>query len=381
MGMECAKNRVLILTTQNEKLDTAARFLSRRGWDVNISTDIRQGLNALVYDKPDFIFLSIHLAGTQLPVMQKLVRSQRDSTLILFSELATAESAERLMNTEAEHIVYPSAGGPAFDRCLKRIMLEKKGKAAKGRGGAYWPYGSTVRTRQTVNMSILNECLRIALNKICGYTLKNSYQKRSLSQVSRLACIEIRSQSFRGYLVAARANNQTLSKEFMMQIRKSIADAMLSSGEILNESEIYAAEVREVDFKFWTAEQAHCFQTDHYHGEEVGLAFFDYQDLNFENLSERKHHMVGIQLSEEILKNKATFDLYLYLPRNERFIRYTRRGERIAVKQYAKLKSRSITHLYFRQHDLLQWKTQQITKFFKDKVEQFQALQQRQVSA
>lgn len=380
--MERTKNRVLILTTQNEKLEMTARYLARRGWITNISTDVRQGLSFAVNEAPDFIFLSIHLAGAQLPAIQKLIYNMNKSVLILFSELATAESAHRLINTEAEHIVYPSAGGPAFDRCLKRIVLDKTGRTTKkSTGAAYWPYGTNVRTRQTVNMSILSECLRAALDKTCGHTPRNSLQMRKLGQVNRLACIEVRSQSFRGYLVAARASNQIFSKEFMSQIRKYVADAMLRSGEILNESEIYSAEVDDVDFKYWTLQQAHCFQMGVYQGEEVGLAFFESQDLDFQNLSERKHHMIGIQFSEDILKNKAMFDLYLYLPVNERFIRYTKRGESVSNKQFEKLKSNAITHLYFRQQDLLQWKIHQIKQFLKDKVTQFRSLQQTQATA
>jgi len=380
--MERMNNRVLILTTQNEKLEMTARYLSRRGWITNISTDIRQGLSVAVNDAPDFIFLSIHLAGSQLSSIQKLIYNVNKSVLILFSELSTTESAHRLINTEAKHIVYPSAGGPAFDRCLKSIMLDKVGrKAKKSTGAAYWPYGTNVRTKQTVNMSILSECLRAGLNKTCGYTPRNSLQMRKLGKVSKLTCIEIRSQSFRGYLVAARASNEILSKQFMTQIRKHVADAMLRSGEILGDSEIYTAEVDDVDFKYWTLQQAHCFQMGLYQGEEVGLAFFESQDLDFQNLSERKHHMIGIQFSEEILQNKAMFDLYLYLPLNERFIRYTKRGEKVSIKQFQKLKSNAITHLYFRQQDLMQWKSHQIKQFLKDKVSQFQALQQKQMTA
>ena len=206
--MERQSNRVLILANQNEKMENTVRFLSRRDWQVEMKSDIRAGVAAIIQNNPDFVFVSIQMAGSQLLVLQKLVNSRPNRVLILFSEIATLESANRLMNTGVEHIVYPSAGGPAFDRCLKRILLESQHKHEADAytkenpidfGQTYWPYGTTSRPRISASVSILGESLKVGLSKACSSEPLKMQRTLKLDRVSRLTCFEVRSQSLSGY--------------------------------------------------------------------------------------------------------------------------------------------------------------------------------------
>ncbi len=376
--MERHSNRVLILANQNEKMANTVRFLSRRDWQVEMKSDYRAGVTAIVQNNPDYVFVSIQMAGSQLLALQKLVNSRPHMVLILFSEVATLESANRLMSTGAENIVYPSAGGPAFDRCLKRILLE--GKEAKvenkpadkkiDKDETYWPYGAAPRVRVSSTISILGESLKAALNKVCQSQLKNQPTVK-LGRVSRLSCFEVRSESLSGYVVAARASNQDFTEEFMMQIRDFIQEALAKAGETVQKGEMYNTQITEVNFKYWMTAHAQCFQTALFQGEEVGIGFFEDAQLNKEQFTKPNEHMVGVLASDFSSDNKAVVDLYLYLPANDRFIRYTRRGESISLKQQEKLMARNITHLYFHHSDLYPWKEHKMNKFLNQEVEKF----------
>lgn len=387
--MEHNNNRVLILANQNEKMENTVRFLSRRGWITEMKTDYRSGVSAIVQDTPDYIFVSIQMAGSQLLVLQKLVKSRPNAVLILFSEIATLESANRLMSVGAEHIVYPSAGGPAFDRCLKRIILEskdtpeetKRAEKTTNQDETYWPYGATARVRVSSTISILSESLKAGLHHVCSSEPLKMQKTVKLSKVSKLACLEIRSQSFSGYIVAARASNQELTEEFMSQIRGFIQEALVKIGENIRESEIFKTEISEVNFKQWMTEHAQCFQTALFQGEEVGVGFFEDVKLHTEQFTNPNEHMVGVLVTDVSGLSKAIVDLYLYLPANDRFVRYTRRGESISLKQQDKLVQRNITHLYFHHSDLQPWKQHRLCTFLNQKVELYNMKQSVSMAA
>ena len=112
-----------------------------------------------------------------------------------------------------------------------------------------------------------------------------------------------------------------------------------------------------------------------FQGEEVGIGFFEDVDLNKEEFIQPNEHMVGVFLADVSNHSKAVVDLYLYLPANNRFVRYTRRGECISQKQLAKLLERNITHLYFHHSDLYPWKEHRMNRFLNDNVEKFQLSQ------
>lgn len=161
-----------------------------------------------------------------------------------------------------------------------------------------------------------------------------------------LTCLAIKAQKFSGYLIAALGKNRKIDPELMQQIRAQLFQFLTSLGETVTETEATEVELRPVEFEDWALEQAQ-FLKKAVHGEhEIAIAFFA-DDKVMASLEESEvENMFKVRLDSLLSEMDLNFDLYLYLPQNQRLILYTTQGQNLGKKRVIRLAESGITHLH-----------------------------------
>jgi hypothetical protein len=170
--------------------------------------------------------------------------------------------------------------------------------------------------------------------------------KDKLEETTRAACILVESEKFSGYLVAAMGKNCTIDQAFIESIKMKLFKFLKENGEEIRDSDAMDVKVKQVDFEPWALEYADFLRKSVHKGNEVAMAFFPRRPIKA--ILEDSHHqeMARIQLNELKGDRQVEFDLYVYLPNNNKYVLYTPKGGVFYNKQMDRLKTQGVTHMH-----------------------------------
>jgi len=372
--MDRSRNKVLVFSAQTSRLEATVSFLKRRGWTVLEARSLREALSQILTDHPNFIFISIHLPDIQIRTVQALCSKYQNLEVIAFSESSTTESVYRLANCGLTHILYPPVGGPAFDRCLKRFVLETYAPRIgpqtepedENSEPVYWPYGSNPRIKlSALQRSVLYRAIQRAVEQ--ASQPDNQIAVSPLAVVNKVSYFEVLSQNYSGYVVIASPAGRSTDLDFAKAVKEFLFESLEIAGDRVSESEAREVSVEQVDFKEWAKKYAAFHKTINHNGEELGIAFFAVDNLA-EEPQANEYHLIPVELSRIEAHRVIHFDIYLHLPLNGRYIRYVRKGERLMIKQKLNLASRSVDKVFVRKRDLPQWRHFLAQQFFDETI-------------
>jgi hypothetical protein len=188
---------------------------------------------------------------------------------------------------------------------------------------------------------------------------------------SSLACITIRSPRFSGYLVCALAKNRKIDEALIAIIQKRLFAFLKANGEPVNEEDPLNIEVEEVNFTDWTVEQAEFLRNAVLDGSELSIAFFPNPQMEIrleESVSSKM-----LKISMEDLKEDAPveFDLYIFMPQNNKYLLFTAKGLPFYGHQKGRLLKRGITHMHIPKDSAREMKKYRAQNFFNDKIADF----------
>lgn len=200
--------------------------------------------------------------------------------------------------------------------------------------------------------------------------LKNDgKQIQKVEKSSNIACITVQSPKFNGYLVCAMGKNRTIDKNFIDSIQTRLFGFLKSNGESISEKDTMDMKIQEVDFTDWALEQAEFLRKSVHEGDEIAMAFFPTQeslDLTLEDSLDEK--MVMINLSELKEDVDLEFDLYIYMPENNKYLLYTPEGRPFYGKQKNRLEEKGVSQMHLRKESTHNVKKYRAQNFLNEKI-------------
>lgn len=196
------------------------------------------------------------------------------------------------------------------------------------------------------------------INQVTG---NPNEQTELVGSTRELACLTLKSKTFSGYLVAAAA--KPLSEaDFFLKVKQKIQEFLSGLGEDLTEAgDILDLEVDEVSFQSWATEQAAFLRRAAHSGAEIALAFFPAELDGTELTSDAP--MAKLSMAEISGDQQVAFDVYLYLPGNNRYILYTPEGKVLFADQKDRLQKKGINDLHIKKEALPQLKKMRVQSF------------------
>src|SRR5207253_11352355 len=133
---------------------------------------------------------------------------------------------------------------------------------------------------------------------------------------------------------------------FVDSIKAKLFKFLKDNGENVKDGDAMDVKIKQVDFEPWALEYEECLRKSVHQGNEVAMAFFPRRPIK--PILEDSHHkdMEKIQLSDLQGDRQVEFDLYVYLPTNNKYVLYTPKGGVFYNKQMDRLKNQGVTHMH-----------------------------------
>lgn len=234
-------------------------------------------------------------------------------------------------------------------------------------------YGGKVET-------IIEKGAQKALEDSSLQGLKSAAGAGLVTKNSNLACIVIESTRFSGYLVAALGANRKMDDSFRHAIQGRLLNFLKANGEDVNEHESMDIKLEEVEFQSWAMEQAEFLKKSIVNGDEVAMAFFP-ATITAPKLTQSKNEKM-YQISMADLKEDAPveFDLYIYLPENDKYLLYTPQGKTFYGNQKQRLVEKGMTNLHIKKESAGGVKKYRAQNYLNEKILEYQKKKQQKAS-
>jgi len=203
--------------------------------------------------------------------------------------------------------------------------------------------------------------------------VKNKNKPEAVKQASNLACITIQSPKFSGYLVCALGKNKKADKSLMDAVQKRLFAFLKNNGEKVEEKDTMNLQIQQVDFTDWALEQAEFLRKSIHDGDEIAMAFFPTKDIDVQLEESASQKMVQLDINELKTDVPLEFDLYIFMPENNKYLLYTPQGQPLQGGQKGRLSEKGITHMHLRKetaHNVKKFKAQ---NFLNEKIAAYKA--------
>lgn len=211
--------------------------------------------------------------------------------------------------------------------------------------------------------------------------LKDEEDAQAVEKASNIACITVSSPKFNGYLVCAMGKNRKMDKSMIDTIQKRLSGFLRANGETITEKDTMDMKIQEVDFTDWALEQAEFLRRSVHDGDEIAMAFFPTNDLEVALEDSASEKMLKMSLDDLKADVALEFDLYIYMPENNKYLLYTPQGQPFYGDQKGRLKDKGINHMHLRKdnsHNVKKYKAQ---NFLNEKIEAFKMAQKLKAGA
>ncbi|MFP5520678.1 MAG: hypothetical protein ACLGGX_12295 [Bdellovibrionia bacterium] len=176
--------------------------------------------------------------------------------------------------------------------------------------------------------------------------VKNA-KTETVEQATNVACIVIDSTRFSGYLVTAMGKDRKIDEEFIDKVRQRLFKFLKENGELMEGDEnAMNIKIKQVDFEDWAMECADFLRKSIHKGDEVAMAFFPHAEAKMKSGQSADTSMATISIDDIKEDIPLDFGVYVYLPKNDKYVLYTPQGGKFLGKQKEKLKAQGVTDLH-----------------------------------
>lgn len=201
-------------------------------------------------------------------------------------------------------------------------------------------------------ISILAEKVVEALK---ASTQAHTETPRKLGTVSEAKAYTIHSPRFNGYLLLASPNQIVLNTETYNNIKEQLQNLLDKVGEKLLNLQELDLDLKSIDFQIWAENNAEFVVSTIHNDSELVCAFIP-TSQTLPKVRDEDAVMAKIHANDVVPDTKSKFNLYLHLPKNDKFIRYLRPGDKITEGHTDKFKKHSVDNLHIKPEEVQSFK-------------------------
>lgn len=216
--------------------------------------------------------------------------------------------------------------------------------------------------------SILVQGAQAAMDE-SAHVIDGLQEVEQLQSSSQVACVVVESERFSGYLVAAMGENRTMDAEFIESVKTKLIEFLKKHGETVKSGEDgMDLRLEEVDFEDWAVDQAEFLRKSIHGGNEVAMAFFPNPHTQIRLEQSANENMLQMDIGELKEDIPVEFDMYIYMPTNNKYLLYTPQGRKMAGEQKGRLIDKGVQKIHLRKDSEGQVKKYRAQVFLNDKI-------------
>ncbi len=186
------------------------------------------------------------------------------------------------------------------------------------------------------------------------------------------ACITVESNRFAGYLLAVAANDIALDEAFIAQIRTRLFSFLRANGETVEDRELMNLKLKPVPFEDWALRQAEFLRKSTHKGQDIAMAFFPRPEMQTGFLESTDQHMFLVAVNELQADVIVEFNLYMYLPKNNKYVLYTPKGGVFYGKQKDRLTAQGISQMHILRSDAPHFEKYRTQNYLNSKISEYE---------
>lgn len=388
-------------------------YLSQRGWDVFATSDMKEFLNYLATNRPDFVLICLDYPNSHIKSVPKMIHERIRSCVIATACKSNLETHRKVQESGMEYKIIPPLSGSAVEKIAERYMaklqslLEKQNqtknafvldenrksenlkiqmpelvldyKNMKGQNGLLRNKTITFDIGELQSQdpkvenydSILRATERVVAEYVGGASIPAN-DGDEFVQATEVTCMQVDTLNFSGYLVAAMGNKFKQDDSFGSMVYGHLKEFLSQNGEvILDDSDSFNIQIKPVAFLDWAKEYAEFLRRAIHKGNQIAFAFFPFKGVRAAYGASAADDMLSVPISEFMGDSRVNFDIYLYLSANKKYILYTPRNALFFSKQQKKLAEKGITHLHIKRVDLKELNKYKAQKYFNTIIDEY----------
>lgn len=421
--------RILILCQDREAFEGVEVYMAHKGTYVQITQSTEKFLSHLKDFNPNYTIVSIDHEDPYVPDLIRKLNELNQPPVIPTTESQGIEKSAELDEFEIEHTFFPPISGKKLENILK-FLETKKEKEVKSINYEREEKVHTEVTLNIERLEELKqdykeikkeldknsdvEILKKAINYELGEddsTLSEvpddsdeltdesqvkdpaeiSYNIRatnvfsnalasiskskvidtpeSLGSVKKFTAYSIVSESLKGYMFSIMEDFESVSETIAQTIDGRLVQALTEEIDGVFEIHRIKMDIEAFDFKHWIESTEGAMSSFAVDDNVVTWGFVTNHSNSVEFLpNDEDEEMVGVDLSEIQPEQRIKNDLYLHMPKNGRFILYTRKDGHLLDDQFTKLKSCDVEKLHLKKEDISSFKDYKVEKDIRNMV-------------
>lgn len=132
-----SENLILIVANRPKSFESAANFLSRRGYPCSVVADIKHAIKIVTERKPAYVFLSWNLKNAKLMQTYNMLTRTFKMLTIVYAESPDSKTAAELSSSGLPEIIQSPVSGPGMYMRIQKIVKarEEAGAVVPGANG------------------------------------------------------------------------------------------------------------------------------------------------------------------------------------------------------------------------------------------------------
>lgn len=204
------------------------------------------------------------------------------------------------------------------------------------------------------------------------FKIENLEEFEAITAASRVACIIVDSPRFSGYLVAAMGEDRSIDDSFVGSIKTRLVDFLRKHGEVIKDDEAgMDLKIEQVEFEDWAINQAEFLRKSIHGSSEVAMAFFPNPETQVRLEQSANENMLQMDIKELQDDIPVEFDMYIYMPTNNKYLLYTPQGRKLAGQQRGRLMDKGVQKIHLRKESEHQVKKYRAQIFLNSKIQAY----------
>lgn len=191
-------------------------------------------------------------------------------------------------------------------------------------------------------------CLKEALNTVCGEPIG---VRSGVGKVRAAGLVSVRSPKCQGAFVIEVGRSRLNPQDYLQRIEVAFFSILRRTGIELQQGEQFAIELEDYEIVEKAVEASDYKLISVTPDHEVAAAVVPLS-RPFPTIETHSENMLKVELGDLPVEVPVTFDVFLHLPSNKKYLRYLKVGSKMSGKQSDRLgKKYRISHMYLNRGD------------------------------
>jgi hypothetical protein len=219
------------------------------------------------------------------------------------------------------------------------------------------------------NASFLIKGTKHAVENTARYVQGKKVSK--IQSCTKVSCFKVEASKFSGFVIVAFGEKDKIDVQFNKNIQTYLCEYLKINGLEVNTGDLQELKLKEVNFEEWSVREADFLMTSIHEGNEIALAFFPQEKRDAPLELSAQADMAKMTIDEIKADEPVEFDVYIHLPTNNKYVRYTPKNGTMYSSQKNRLKSGGHAKIHIRKESESDLSRYRVQNFLNDKIENF----------